>query len=109
MEPLDATQLDATREADELFARVGKVIEALVQESERAEINVLEVAREVGLEIDAGTLAELQIPEIVPIIRFVPWYIWWPWRPLWCWWWRYRYPYYHCCPYWWHRCYWYPH
>jgi hypothetical protein len=33
----------------------------------------------------------------------------WPWRPIWCWWWHWRYPWYRwCCPWWWYRCHWYP-
>ena len=76
---------NATQQAAAIFERLEEVIAGAVSETDVTEINVLEVAQRVGLEIDAATLERLQIPELVPVIRFIPWHCWWPWRPLWCW------------------------
>ena len=100
MEPI-GDLANATQQADAIFERLGEAITGVVTEKGASEINVLEVAQSAGLEIDAATLERLQIPELVPVIRFMPWHCWWPWRPLWCWWWRRHYPHYHCCHYWW--------
>lgn len=96
----------ATAEANEVFGRLGNVISRRSQEKGASSLNVLEIAREAGLEIDDRTLEELQIDRIIPVYPWLPWYIWWPWRPLWCWWWRRHYPWYRYWPYWWHRCHW---
>ena len=85
MEPIGELT-SATQQADAISERLEEVIGGAVSETDVTEINVLEVAQRVGLEIDAATLERLQIPELVPVIRFIPWHCWWPWRPLWCWW-----------------------
>jgi len=101
----DETLLKATAEADELFTNMSQLVSRRVEAGERS-LDVVEIAKEAGLEVDDRIIEELQIPRLIPAIRFLPWYEWYPWRPLWCWWWRYRYPWYRCCPYWWYRCYW---
>jgi hypothetical protein len=101
----DDTLLKATAEADELFNRMSQIVSRRVEAGEQS-LDVVEIAKEAGLEVDDRIIDELQIPRLVPAIRFLPWHHWYPWRPLWCWWWRYRYPWYRCCPYWWHRCHW---
>lgn len=105
--PMDEVLLRANAEANEIFERMGQAVEARVNRGEQ-QLNVLEVAREAGLEVDERHLGELQLPDTVPVNRILPWYDWYPFRPWWCWWWRFRYPWYHCCPYWWYRCHWYP-
>ena len=98
---------EAIREANELFGRMGEIVEAAAQEGV-TELDVLEVTKRVGLEgLDEHDLRELQLPRFIPCHPWIPWHIWWPWRPLWCWWWRWRYPWYGwCCPWWWYRCHW---
>jgi hypothetical protein len=103
----DETILRASGEANDIFERMAKVVEEKVKQRAK-EVNVLEIARGSGLELDERSLAELQIPPLIPIHPFLPWHVWFPWRPLWCWWWHGRYPWYRCCPYWWYRCHWYP-
>ena len=103
----DEALLAATAEANEVFGRMQQVVRRAV-EAEAKELNVLEIARESGLEIDEPALAELQIPQTIPVIPWLPWHHWFCWRPLWCWWWRLHYPWFRCCPYWWYRCNWYP-
>lgn len=103
----DETLSKANAEANEVFQRM----QATVEERARAgvaELDVLEVTRASGLELDERTLSELQVPRVVPVHPFIPWHVWFPWRPFWCWWWHFRYPWYRCCPWWWHRCHWYP-
>lgn len=106
MPELDETMVRATAEANEIFERLQASVEEQAA-GRPASINVAEVARAAGLEIDDTVLRELHVPEIIPVPSFVPWHLWFPWRPLWCWWWRFRYPHYVCCPYWWYRCHWY--
>lgn len=103
----DEVQERANAEANEIFGRLGSVVDERVTGGVKS-LDVLEVARESGLELDDGVLAELQIPRVIPVHPFIPWHVWFPWRPLWCWWWQFRYPWYRCCPYWWHRCHWHP-
>jgi hypothetical protein len=107
MAEMDDFMARANTEANEAFGRLGKMLE---ERSKRdGTIDVAEVAREAGLEIDEKVLVELQIDRIIPIHPWLPWYFWFPWRPLWCWWWHRRYAWYRCCPWWWYRCHWYPH
>lgn len=106
MPPQDEVFARANTEANEIFEKIGKAVEERVKQRAR-ELNVLEIARSSGLELDEKTLTELQIPVTIPVHPFIPWYVWFPWRPLWCWWWHFRYPWYRCCPYWWYRCHWY--
>jgi hypothetical protein len=105
MAPQDEALVRATAEANEIFDRMRALVEEQVEQG-AAELNVLDVAQRAGLEVNAGTLSELQIPSTIPVIRFLPYHVWWPWRPFWCWLWRLRWPWYCCCPYWWHRCHW---
>lgn len=95
----------AHAEAVEVFSRLGQAVERRVEGGE-TQIPLLDVVREIDLEIDEGVLRELHLPPFVPVIRYLPWYHWFPHRPLWCWWWHLRYPYVHCCNWWWWRCHW---
>ena len=97
----------ATAEANAIFGKMGAIVDEAVKGGATS-LKVSDVARQAGLEIDDRVLTELKIPELVMVHPFLPWHIWWPWCPLWCWWWGFRYPYYHCHPYWWHRCHWHP-
>jgi hypothetical protein len=106
--PIDEVLLRAHAEANDIFERMGQAVEARVSRGEQ-QLDVLEVAREAGLEVDERHLSELQLPDTVPVNRILPWYDWYPFRAWWCWWWRFRYPWYNfCCPWWWYRCHWYP-
>jgi hypothetical protein len=96
----------ATAEANETFGKLAKVVEEAAKRE--GTLEVLEIAKRAGLEIDEAALRELQIDPIIPIHPWLPWYVWFPWRPLWCWWWRRHYYWYRCCPWWWHRCHWHP-
>ena len=106
MPEIDDVYLRANAEANAVFDRLASVVKERV-DAGVDRVSVLEVAREAGLELDERVLIDLQLPEFIPVHRFIDWQWWFPWRPIWCWWWRFRYPYYHCCPYWWTRCHWY--
>ena len=93
----------ANAEANEVFQKLQAVVEDRVQSGDTS-INVVEALRSAGLEADDGVLKDLELPGRVPVHAFLPWHIWFPWRPIWCWWWRFHYPWYRCCPYWWHSC-----
>lgn len=105
MSERDEAYIKANAEANEVFERLAGVIERRVAGGDRS-LSVLEIAREAGLEIDEQVLRELQLPDLVPVQRFIPWHVWYPWRPFWCWWWRFHYPWYRCCHWWWYRCHW---
>jgi hypothetical protein len=94
----------AMREANATFARLGEAVEGAVGERGDEPIDVLEIARKAGLEIDEGVLERLELPRLIHPLVFCPWHVWFCWRPLWCWWWGFHYPYYRCCHYWWHHC-----
>jgi hypothetical protein len=102
----DAMFERATAEANEIFGKLGSVIDERIKGGATS-MDVTEVARDAGLELDDRMLAELKVTRLIPVHPFIPWHVWFPWRPLWCWWWNFRYPWYHCCPWWWHRCHWY--
>ena len=98
----------AVAEANAVFEKMRAAVE---DESKRgtSQLDVLEVARKAGLEINEAVLNELQIERLIFVHPWLPWHYWWPWRPLWCWWWHRYHPWYRwCCPWWWHRCHWYP-
>lgn len=106
MAEYDDVLAKVTAEANATFAKLSSVVAE--RSKEEGSLNVLEVARQAGLEIDEAALRELQIDPIIPIHPWLPWHIWFPWRPLWCWWWHRRFHWYRCCPWWWYRCHWYP-
>jgi hypothetical protein len=94
----------ATARANEVFAKLATAVEAATAESPDRPLDVLELTREAGLEIDEAVLERLEIPRLIYPLPWLPWHCWWPYRPLWCWWWNRHYPWYRCCPYWWHCC-----
>jgi hypothetical protein len=65
---MDEVLLRANAEANEIFERMGQAVEARVNRGEQ-ELNVLEVAREAGLEVDERHLNELHLPDTVPVNR----------------------------------------
>ncbi len=96
----------ALADANKIFGQMCNDVEARVSKGD-TKLDVLTIAHGCGLtELDARVLDELQVEPIIHVQRWLPYHIYWPWRPLWCWWWR-RWPWYKCCPYWWHRCHWY--
>lgn len=105
-EPNDALA-KATAEANSVFESMRATVEEAVEKG-ATHLDVADVAKTVGLELDDRTLEELQVDRIIYCHPWLPWYFWWPWRPLWCWWWHRYYPWYRCCPWWWYRCHWYP-
>jgi hypothetical protein len=96
---------EATRQANEIFAAVGKSVENAL-ERQPSQVDVLDIARQAGIEeLDEAALRELDIPLRIPVLPWLPWHFWFPWRPLWCWWWGRYYPWYGwCCPWYWYRC-----
>ncbi len=94
------------REANAAFEKMRSAVEEEVSRG-ITQLNVADIAKRAGLEIDERILHELQVDPIIYPIPWLPWHHWWPWRPLWCWWWHRYYPWYRCCPWWWHRCHWY--
>ena len=101
---IDDSLRKLTDEANAAFTKMGQVVEEAVKSGAK-ELNVVEVSRRAGLQIDERILEELHIDRVIYPLPWLPWHHWWPWRPLWCWWWRF-YPWYRCCPWWWHRCHW---
>jgi hypothetical protein len=97
----------AVAEANAAFDKMRGLVEEASKKG--GQLNVLDVARKAGLEIDERTLQELKLELLIPIHPWLPWHYWFPWRPLWCWWWHRYHPWYRwCCPWWWYRCHWHP-
>lgn len=96
---------NATAEANKIFGQMGELVQKQVEQGATM-VNVAEIARAVGLEVDDRVIEELKIDRLILVHPWLPWHHWWPWRPLWCWWWSRYYPWYRCCPWWWHRCHW---
>lgn len=103
--PIASALARVNAEANELFANMGQIVEK-VSQGGAVDLDVIDVARKAGLEIDEAILDELQIDRRILCHPWLPWHCWWPWRPLWCWWWRRYHPWYRCCPWWWTRCHW---
>jgi hypothetical protein len=97
---------NAMAEANRAFDQIRAVVEEEVGRG-ATQLDVAEIARRSGLEIEAATLDDLRVDRVIHVLPWLPWHEWFPWRPLWCWWWG-RYPWYRCCPWWWYRCHWYP-
>ena len=70
----------ATAEANKLFGQMSEIVQKRVDEG-AVEINVADVAREAGLEIDDRIVEELQIDRVILVHPWLPWHCWWPWRP----------------------------
>ena len=94
-----------TAEANGIFAKLSEEVQRQCEKG-ATELDVLEIARKSGLQLDEAALDELRIDRRILVYPWLPWYKWYPWRPLWCWWWRRYHPWYRCCPWWWHRCHW---
>ena len=108
MPEMDDALAKATAQANGVFEKMRSTIEEETKRAGATHLQVLDIARKAGLQINEQILEELHIDPIIPIHPWLPWHYWWPWRPLWCWWWHRQYPWYRCCPYWWYRCHWYP-
>lgn len=107
MTELNDALAKVTAEANGIFDQMRATVEEAVAEG-ATKLDVLEVSRKSGLQIDEKTLDDLQIDRTIHVLPWIPWYLWYPWRPLWCWWWHHYHPWYRCCPWWWYRCHWYP-
>ena len=107
MKDMNDAVAKANAEANAVFEKMRSTIEEHVKRG-TPQLDVLDVAKQAGLQIDERILGELQIDRLIPLHPWLPWHCWWPWRPLWCWWWHRYYPWYRCCPWWWSRCHWYP-
>jgi hypothetical protein len=99
MEAHDEGVAAAMARANEVFTRLISVVEEAVREAPSEPIDLLAVAGVAGLELNQGVLDRLELPRLVYPLTWLPWYEWWPYEPLWCWWWRQSYPWYRCCPY----------
>ena len=106
MSKLNSELAKVTAEANDIFDKMRIVVEEEVTKK-TPELNVVDIARRAGLELDEKILDELQVDRVIQVHPWLPWHVWWPWRPLWCYWWRRFHPWYRCCPWWWHRCHWY--
>jgi hypothetical protein len=99
MEAHDEVLAEAMARANEVFGRLTGTVEEAVKEAPAAPIDLLEVAHAAGLELDEGVLTRLELPNLVYPLSWLPWHEWWPYQPLWCWWWERHYPWVRCGPY----------
>lgn len=105
--PLNDQLAKVHGEINTVFAKLGTEVEKQVKAG-ATQLDVLKTLQSVGIKIDDAILRELKIDRIIFIYPWLHWCCWFPWRPIWCWWWNHNYPWYRCCPYWWHSCHWYP-
>lgn len=106
MTELEDALSKVTAEANDIFDKMREAVEEAV-EGGATQLDVAEIARKSGLQLEERTLEEIQVDRIIHVHPWLPWHHWWPWRPLWCWWWHRYHPWYRCCPWWWYRCHWY--
>jgi hypothetical protein len=99
MEAHDEDLARAMAQANEVFARLRSAVEATVREAPTEPMDLLGVARGAGLELDEAVLTRLQLPALIYPLSWLPWYEWWPYEPLWGWWWEQRHPWARCGPY----------
>jgi hypothetical protein len=99
MEAYDEGVATAMARANEVFGRLTNAVEAAVREAPTEPIDLLGISREAGLQLNEAVLEGLELPRLVYPVTWLPWYEWWPYEPLWCWWWKQSYPWYRCCPY----------
>ncbi len=93
----------AEAEANKVFGAMCQLVEECVAKGD-LKLDVVVIAQKAGLtKLDADVLAELKVDRIIHVPPWLPYHICWPWRPIWCWYWR-GWPYYRCCPYWWTHC-----
>lgn len=101
--PRNEALVKVTEEANGIFTALCAEVESQVKAG-NAELDVLKIARKSGLQLDEKDLEELQIDRIIIAKPWLPVYVYFPWRPLWCYWWRRYHPWYRCCHWWWYRC-----
>ena len=99
MEAHDHELVRAMAEANEVFARLHSAVEAAVRMAPAEPIDVLGIARQAGLELDQAVLTRLELPGLIFPVSWLPWYEWWPYEPLWGWWWQQHHPWARCGPY----------
>lgn len=99
MEAHDEGVTTAMARANAVFARLTGVVEDALREGPSEPIDLLHVCHVAGLQVNQDVLDRLQLPRLIYPVTWLPWYEWWPYEPLWCWWWRQSYPWYRCCPY----------
>lgn len=71
----------AVRDANKTMEKVKDQVEKAVQDG-ASDINVIKVLKTAGADITPAELARIRVPECVEVYTFVPWYTWFPWRPL---------------------------
>lgn len=106
--PLNEALIKVTQEANGIFAQLKEATEKQVEEGVTT-IDVLEAARAAGLQLEEADLKEIQLDRYILVHPWLSWCCWFPWRPLWCWWWHRYHPWYYCCRWWWHRCHYHVH
>jgi hypothetical protein len=99
MEARDPCLVKAMAHANEVFGRLAVVVETAATRAPSEPIDILAVCRAVGLELDEALLKRLEVPRHIYPVTVLPWYQWWPYQPLWAWWWQQNHPGYRCGPY----------
>jgi hypothetical protein len=99
MEAHDEELAMAVAQANDVFGRLRRAVEAAAREAPAEPIDVLGIARHAGLELDEAILTRLQLPQLIYPLSWLPWYEWWPYEPLWGWWWARFHPWARSGPY----------
>lgn len=80
----------AVREANETFDRLRQGVEEALKGDDP--LDVLALAQGAGLHFDEAALKRLRIPPKIHPHPFLPWFMWFPWRPLWSHYWEETHP-----------------
>jgi hypothetical protein len=99
MDAPDPCLMKAMAHANEVFGRMARVVESAATRAPSEPIDLLAVCGTVGLELDEAVLQRLELSRHVYPVTALPWYQWWPYQPLWAWWWQHTHPNYRCGPY----------
>lgn len=78
-------------EANKIFDKMKKLTEEQVAKGAKT-LNLVEIINQAGLKVDEALLTHLEIPvQFIPI-PFVGWENYFPWKPLWSYYWGLHYP-----------------
>lgn len=83
--------LKAANEANQIFDKMRKLTEEHIAKGENV-VDVLKIVNEAGLKVDGHVLDQLDIPSEFILHPFLPWSEYFPWQPLWSYYWGIKFP-----------------
>ena len=88
---ISASNLKIADDANQIFDKMRKLCDDQVAKGAKV-LDVVKIVNDAGLKVDAGVLSQLAIPaEFIPH-PFVGWAEYFPWKPLWSYYWGLTFP-----------------